>query len=96
MLEITSVLGVLPFLKDAIDPSSSLRSQARPSSGTELDCVRATAPELAGDLKFRYITNQLVDNTHLAGDPKRKGCRSLLGIINLSMEIMEIINNKVG
>ena len=55
-------------------------------------------PELAGDLKFRYITNQLVDNTHLAGDPKRKGCRSLLGwgIINLSTEIMEIINNKVG
>ena len=41
--------------------------------------VRATAPELAGDPKFRYITNQLVDNTHLAGDPKRKGCRSLLG-----------------
>ena len=60
--------------------------------------VRATAPELAGDPKFRYITNQLVDNTHLAGDPKRKGCRSLLGwgIINLNMEIMEIINNKVG
>ena len=63
-----------------------------------LMCVRATAPELAGDPKFRYITNQLVDNTHLAGDPKRKGCRSLLGwgIINLSTEIMEIINNKVG
>ena len=55
-------------------------------------------PELAGDLKFRYITNQLVDNTHLAGDLKRKGCGSLLGwgIINLSTEIMEIINNKVG
>ena len=54
--------------------------------------------ELAGDPKFRYITNQLVDNTHLAGNPKRKGCRSLLGwgIINLSMEITEIINNKVG
>ena len=34
----------------------------------------------------------------LAGDPKRKGCRSLLGwgIINLNTEITEIINNKVG
>ena len=63
-----------------------------------LGSVRATAPELAGDPKFRYITNQLVDNTHLAGDPMRKGCRSLLGwgIINLNTEIMEIINNKVG
>ena len=60
--------------------------------------VRATVMELAGDPKFRYITNQLVDNTHIAGDPKRKGCRSLLGwgIINLNMEITEIINNKVG
>ena len=60
--------------------------------------VRATAPELAGDPKFRYITNQLIDNTHLTGDLKRKGCRSLLGwgIIYISTEIMEIINNKVG
>ena len=47
--------------------------------GVELASVRATAPELAGDLK-------------------RKGCRSLLGwgIINLNTEITEIINNKVG
>ena len=69
----------------------------RPQSEYPLS-VRATAPELAGDPKFRYITNQLVDNTHLAGDPKKEGCRSLLGwgIINLNMEIMEIINNKVG
>ena len=66
--------------------------------GRSFPTVRATALELAGDPKFRYITNQLVDNTHLAGDPKRKGCRSLLGcgIINLSTEITEIINNKVG
>ena len=66
--------------------------------GRSFPTVRATAPELAGDPKFRYITNQLVDNTHLAGDLKRKGCRSLLGwgIINLNTEIMEIINNKVG
>ena len=41
--------------------------------------VRATAPELAGDPKFKYITNQLINDTHLAGDPKRKGCGSLLG-----------------
>ena len=47
--------------------------------GRDLGYVRATVPELAGDLK-------------------RKGCRSLLGwgIINLSTEITEIINNKVG
>ena len=39
-----------------------------------------------------------ISSLSLAGDPKRKGCRSLLGwgIINLSMEITEIINNKVG
>ena len=71
------------------------RLQAKDGKSTT---VRATVPELAGDPKVRYITNKLVDNTHLAGDPKRKGCRSLLGwgFINLSMEITDIINNKVG
>ena len=60
--------------------------------------VRATAPELAGDPKFKYITNQLINGTHLTGDPKRKGYGSLLGwgIINLNTEIAEIINNKVA
>ena len=41
--------------------------------------LRATAAALAGDPKFKHITNQLINNTHLAGDPKRKGCGSLLG-----------------
>ena len=48
--------------------------------------------------KVKYITNQLINDTHLAGDPKRKGCESLLGwgIINLNTEIAEIINIKVA
>ena len=44
MLEIASILGVLPFLKDAIDPSSSLRIRARPSSGTKSERCNPLAP----------------------------------------------------
>ena len=50
--------------------------------GRSFPTVRATVLELAGDPKFiinKYITNQLINGTHLAGDPKRKGCGSLLG-----------------
>ena len=66
--------------------------------GNSDEHVRATVPELAGDPKFKYITTQLINGTHLAGDPKRKGCGSLLGrgIINLNMEIAEVINNIVA
>jgi hypothetical protein len=52
---------------------------------------------LAGDPKINIFTSQLANSSHLAGDPKRKGCGSLLDreLINLYTEIAEIINSKV-
>ena len=55
----------------------SLQESAR-VPGVYQDCKGNCAGASRGS-KVKYITNQLINDTHLAGDPKRKGCGSCKG-----------------
>jgi hypothetical protein len=47
--------------------------------GGILSYCKGNCGEASRGSKVNIFTNQVITGTHLAGDPKRKGCGSLLG-----------------